>query len=441
MKTILLIYMIAINFAGFFLMGADKRRAIRGKWRIRERTFFIIALLMGSLGLLIGMYVFRHKTRHFSFTIGIPTILVIQCLLIALLFSWRAKWMGRPAQAVENELALIEKLDGDTIQSFISYENLINSDLASGSINDETAEAVNLFFQNFKSNIHNEQIDGDEATVSVNITNIDMHALAQDLCRSILKDSVAIYPDTQDSTTSDYYRLLRDTLANNTYEPVVTTAYFHLKKEESGWVILSTPELEDELVSGFISYMNDPKILPASEVLSIHLDAFRDLTGEQWADYLNIDDVFATYNTDFAGQIDQEYVSQLAEYFDYKIIKCSESDNTADAVVRINSIDMTSVLEIYKQHLLQYAATPQSVRDDAVAMSNEIASLLLQSLQENDQVSSTDVELTLYNDGTVWNIQFNSDFSDALMGDMEAAIQTFNSTAASDNVQLIEPRY
>lgn len=441
MKTILLIYIIAINLIGFFLMGIDKRKAVRGKWRIREKTFFIIALLLGSLGVLIGMYVFRHKTRHLSFSLGIPTILVAQCLLIALLFSWRAKWMGRPSQAVEKELALIEKLDGDTIQSFISYENLMNSDLASGAINDETADAVNLFFQNFKSNIHNEQIDGDTATVSVNITNIDMHALAQDLCRAILRDSVAIYPDNQNTTTSDYYRLLRDTLSEHTYEPVVTTAYFHLKKEETGWVILSTPELEDELVSGFISFMNDPKILPASEVLSIHLDALKDLTGEQWADYLNIDDVFATYNTDFAGQIDAEYVSQLAEYFDYKIIKCSESDNTAAAVVRINSVDMTNVLEIYKRHLLRYAATPQSVRDDAVAMSNEIASLLLQSLQENDQVSSTDVELKLYNDGSVWNVQFNSDFSDALMGDMEAAIQTFHSTAEGNEVQVIEPRY
>lgn len=441
MKTILLTYMILINLIGFFLMGIDKRRAIRGKWRIRERTFFIIALLLGSLGLLIGMYMFRHKTRHLSFAIGIPTILVLQCLVFAFLFSWHSKWMGRPAQAVERELALIEELDTETIQSFISYENLMNSDLASGTINDDTTEAVNLFFQNFKSNIHNEQIDGDEATVSVNITNIDMHALAQDLCREILQESVAIYPENQSSTTGDYYRLLRDTLAANTYEPVVTTAYFHLKKEESGWVILASQELEDELVSGFISYMNDPKILPASEVLSIHLNALKDLTAEQWADYLSIDDVFATYNTDYSGQIDEEYISQLAEDFDYKLIKCTESENTADAVVRINSIDMTNVLEIYKEHLLQYASTPQSVRDDAVAMSNEIASLLLQSLQENDQASSTDVEITLYNDGTVWNVQFNSEFSDALMGNMEAAIQSFNSTAESGDVQLIEPRY
>ena len=98
-------------------MGIDKRRARRGGWRIREKTLFIIALLFGSIGILAGMYVFRHKTKHLSFSIGIPTIMVLQFLLIGLLFSWSIRRMKSPSQAVENELTLIHDLDDKTIQS------------------------------------------------------------------------------------------------------------------------------------------------------------------------------------------------------------------------------------------------------------------------------------------------------------------------------------
>lgn len=427
MKTILILYIVAINLIGFFIMGIDKRKAKRRKWRVPEKTLFLIALLFGSVGVLVGMYVFRHKTRHLSFTLGIPVILVVQLLLIGLLYSWNVKRMGSPSLAVQNELDLIQKLDSDTIQTFVSYENLMNSHLASGTIDEDATKAVALFFEHFSYRIEKEEITDDQATVSVTITNIDTHALAQDLCTEILKNSVTIYPASDPSTTSDYYRLLGDTLSSNTYDLTVTTAYFHLIKDESGWVILSDETLEDELVSGFISYMNDPKILPASTVLALHLDALKELDAEQWMDYLSIEDVFATYNADYYQQIDQEYVTQLANSFDYEILRCTEDGDTATAAIRIISVDMTNVLTIYKRHLLAYAATTQSIRDNDVQFSNETASLLLQSLQENSETAATDIDLTFRNNGDTWEIYFDEEFSNALMGDIAGAIRTFNS--------------
>lgn len=434
MKTLFIIYIIAVNLTGFFIMGIDKRRARRGGWRIREKTLFMIALLFGSVGILAGMYVFRHKTKHLSFSIGIPAVIVLQLLVIGLFFSWNIRRMKSPSQAVENELALIHNLDDKTIQSFISYDNLMNEDLASGEIDGRTADAVRLFFRDFEYHVHNETVEGNKATVSVGITNIDMRALAQDLCREILRQSVDIYLDESDQQTENYYRLLYETLSSNTYEPVVTTAYFHLEKDEAGWMILADETLEDELVSGFISYMNDPYILPASEVLSIHLDALKELSAEQWGDYLKVEDVFSTYNTEYYPQIDEEYISQISEAFDYEIIKCKEDGNTADAVVRIKSIDMTNVLELYKKKLLAYAATTRSIRDDAAAFSNETSRLLLESLRENDQTTSTDIELNFYNNGTVWDIWFGSDFTNALMGNMQEAIDTFNEVTKESQI-------
>ena len=72
-----------INLIGFAAMALDKRRAIRHKWRIPERTLFLIALLFGSIGVLTGMYVFRHKTKHKSFVIGMPLLLLLNIVCIA----------------------------------------------------------------------------------------------------------------------------------------------------------------------------------------------------------------------------------------------------------------------------------------------------------------------------------------------------------------------
>lgn len=67
-----------LNLAAFAAMGIDKRRAKRGAWRIRERTLFLLALFGGSLGAIAGMWLFRHKTRHWYFVVGMSAILILQ---------------------------------------------------------------------------------------------------------------------------------------------------------------------------------------------------------------------------------------------------------------------------------------------------------------------------------------------------------------------------
>ena len=76
------IYLIIINTIGFFAMFLDKQKAKRGKWRIPEKTLFLLALIGGSLGTTLGMNAFRHKTKHWYFKFGMPLILIIQVILI-----------------------------------------------------------------------------------------------------------------------------------------------------------------------------------------------------------------------------------------------------------------------------------------------------------------------------------------------------------------------
>lgn len=74
-------YLVLINLAAFLLMGIDKSRARRELWRIPEKVLFGSALLGGSIGAIAGMFFFRHKTRHLSFRLGLPVILLLQIVL------------------------------------------------------------------------------------------------------------------------------------------------------------------------------------------------------------------------------------------------------------------------------------------------------------------------------------------------------------------------
>ena len=81
MKEIIL-YLIAINVVTFLVYGLDKWKAKRDAWRIKESTLLLLAVVGGSVGALLGMQVFRHKTKHVQFTVGVPVILLAQIALV-----------------------------------------------------------------------------------------------------------------------------------------------------------------------------------------------------------------------------------------------------------------------------------------------------------------------------------------------------------------------
>lgn len=79
--TYLLWYLAAVNLVTFTVYGVDKAKARRGAWRVPEKTLFLLPLLGGSVGALLGMLVFRHKTKRWYFVWGIPLILLAQIAL------------------------------------------------------------------------------------------------------------------------------------------------------------------------------------------------------------------------------------------------------------------------------------------------------------------------------------------------------------------------
>ena len=85
--TVLLVWLAVINLLTFTVYGADKRRARKGKWRVPEKTLFLLPLLGGSIGALLGMRVFHHKTKHWYFVWGIPAILLAQIALAVWIYT------------------------------------------------------------------------------------------------------------------------------------------------------------------------------------------------------------------------------------------------------------------------------------------------------------------------------------------------------------------
>lgn len=83
---ILITYLLIINALSFLFMLTDKRKAVKKAWRIPEATLLGIAAMGGSLGAVLGMRLFRHKTKHPKFAVGLPVLLAIHILLLLYLY-------------------------------------------------------------------------------------------------------------------------------------------------------------------------------------------------------------------------------------------------------------------------------------------------------------------------------------------------------------------
>lgn len=84
---ILAIYLIIVNISAFIMYAVDKQKSKKGSWRISEKTLLGVAFIGGSIGAWYAMYLFRHKTKHWQFVVGVPAILLLQLLAAYLLLK------------------------------------------------------------------------------------------------------------------------------------------------------------------------------------------------------------------------------------------------------------------------------------------------------------------------------------------------------------------
>ena len=87
MKVLIGIVLVVMNLLSYILMGLDKRAAQEGRWRVPEKTLFLVTALFGGLGGVLGMHVFRHKTKHWYFRVFFPVLLIAQIGILVMLFG------------------------------------------------------------------------------------------------------------------------------------------------------------------------------------------------------------------------------------------------------------------------------------------------------------------------------------------------------------------
>lgn len=328
-----------------------------------------------------------------------------------------------PEKAVRQELNLIQKLDESTIKAFVSYEELQLSSGKSSDIGEETTEAVKLFFENFEYDIRSSSLsdDGNQAVVTVDITNLDAKSLAKDLCRIMITESCDGNELPRSPGLGYAFSIMKDCLENHSYEMVTTTATVNLVNKNDQWLIQESAQFEDQLAGGLATYLADPYLLPPQEVLDITLEPFRDFTGEDWISYLNLQDIFSL-GTELSSEIDQLLASQIALYFDYQIASITQDGDHATAIVQITSLDLESVITHCREELLDYAQTTESIRATDTELAQKTSEFILEALTKNSSSVTNVIEIPLFNNGFTWEELPDESFTDALLGGVSDAV-------------------
>lgn len=333
-----------------------------------------------------------------------------------------------PEKAVRQELELVRTLDESTIRAFISLED-IQLGTSSQELEEEATEAVKLFFRDFKYKIRSSSVSEDKtsAQVTVDITNLDAKQLAKDLCSMMITNSVTSQGDGSGEGLAFSFALLTKCLTENEYETVTTQATVDLSCQDGSWKIQESEQLEDQLAGGLVSCLNDPYLLSPAEVLTCTLKPFKEFTGQQWLTYLELSDVFGA-GTGQAEKIDLATAEEIAQFFDFQVGDVTQDGDRATAEVTVCSFDLTSVLEQCRESLLDYAKTTESIRASDEELSEKIGSLLLAALEENQAQTASTIQISLINNGSIWEVQFDDSFSDALLGGVDTAVDTFLSS-------------
>lgn len=437
-KLIILYYLIFINLIGFIAFGIDKRRAIQHKWRIKEKVLFTLALLGGGIGCFIGIWVFHHKTRHKTFTLGIPVIILLEALCIIFLFiPGQAQKEEHPAVAVlKQELDLVKQGNDGTADNLLSVPTLFQDTDSSSALDPEENQVVTLFFKNFDYQVLDTLITETTAAITLELTTIDAKALAKDfVAQSFVKriqdDATS---DTVNCSLSDYYLALHDLLKQNNYDTVTSKCTISLTKLEDIWKIDEDQNLNLLLTGGFVTYAADPELLTPEEVVALQFDTMKKFDIEQMNRFLSLDNMFSA-DDEYKRTISKALAAQILNCLDYNITGSTDDGLTASVSIDVISCDCHSIIQKYTESLDSYLSTSQALADGISGRLMKSNQILVESINSNTSSSAASITLTLVNDGTAWKIQMDENIAQAILGNIEEAIASISTSPHTEDDQ------
>ncbi len=324
-------------------------------------------------------------------------------------------------EVITGELDLLKNLDLKTTQKYISYKELFPDASKTSTLPKEVEEVFSLFFQNFDYKILSLNVKEETATAKIRLQTIDAQALARDFAAERLKQHIADasqYPreteENSDNSLQAHYLLLNKLLKNNEYKTVETNCTMHLVNNNDTWLIKQDRSLENELVGGFITYISNPNLLNAKESLQIYMDAMCDMDTKQLANYLGLLETLHTNNA-ARKALANELMEQIHKYFDYQIVSCTENEYTAQARIKLTTMDAEAILDRYEKQLSEYLATAEAVIAGSEGRTLKSQELLLKQIIQNTKTTTAEVTVDLINDGILWQLQLDGEMGDVLL--------------------------
>lgn len=428
----LLYYLIFINLIGLAAFGIDKHKAVRRQWRIRESVLFAIALLGGGGGCLLGMHLFRHKTKHRSFSIGIPAVILLEISSVFCLFSLsgcQTKESPAPVALLEEQLNLIKEADSETVDQYISAETLFANSSDIESLDPDISEVFTLFFKNFDYKITGSSIQEETAEVSLNLTTIDAKALAKDfISESIVKQLQGeAAPSAVTYSLQDYYLSLHGLLTNKEYDTVSSEHTIRLVKQSEEWEIDEDQQLENILTGSFITYVGNPDLFTPEEMVALQFDTIKQFDKEQMNQFLSLDELFSA-DDEYKRAISKALAEQILRYLDYQITDSTDDGITAQVSMELTSCDAYSIIQNYTEQLDQYLATSEALEAGISGRLTKSNQILVDSINSNTTSATTAITLTLVNDGATWKLQMDDTMAQAILGNIGDAVAGISTT-------------
>lgn len=320
---------------------------------------------------------------------------------------------------ISNELDLLQNLDSDTAQKYVSYKELFPDAPKETTLSKEVKEVFSLFFQDFDYQILDIDVDEDkkEATAKVRLTTIDAQTLASDYAESslrsaILKAAEGDSDSTEEDTDSleDRYLILCDLLKQNDYKTVEKECTIKLSDKGTSkpeWEIIRTHSLENDLVGGLMTYLSDSDLISPEETLTVYLNTLKTMDSEQMGNYLGLESLLNTSDS-AKNSIATALVEQVHKTLDYKITDCDIQGYNASVKTEITTFDSASILSEYQDHLDSYLSSADAVIDGSSKRYEHSLELLVNCIRENTDTITTPVTFHLVNDGASWKLKENS---------------------------------
>ncbi len=315
-----------------------------------------------------------------------------------------------PEDILAEELELIKELDGEAIARYVTFEDLFDID-DEEELSDDTKDVFDIILKEFDYEILATEKESREATITVEITTIDMEDVVKEYMGTMIQYVMLQSINGEEETDiNTLFSILKEVLDTD-YDLTTYEVDFEMVREDGEWLILANDDIANALTGYFAEIAEDPYLLTPEEITEITLDTIKEMDDQTIYQFLIPGNILSD-----DGSPEAVLCEKIVEYFDYEIIDSEIDEDTAVVTVEITNIELTACLPRYEELITEYARNYGGVMPSEEEITETAQSCLTQALEECEQTAVFETEIALINDGSLWVLDTNEDFIDVMRG-------------------------